>query len=77
VDQGTHDEFGRGDGLYKTLYELKNVDPACCALEVKALPNAGHPAPRSKEMSIPGGGMPPGMSMHDVEAAAITFRERQ
>src|SRR5438046_7708608 len=28
VDQGTHDELVARDGLYKTLYELKNVDPA-------------------------------------------------
>ena len=28
VDEGTHDELIQREGLYKTLYELKNVDPA-------------------------------------------------
>ncbi|HYR74404.1 MAG TPA: ABC transporter ATP-binding protein [Pyrinomonadaceae bacterium] len=28
VDTGTHDELVAREGLYKTLYELKNVDPA-------------------------------------------------
>lgn len=28
ADQGTHDELFQREGLYKTLYELKNVDPA-------------------------------------------------
>ncbi len=28
VDTGTHDELLAREGLYKTLYELKNVDPA-------------------------------------------------
>ena len=28
VDSGTHDELLAREGLYKTLYELKNVDPA-------------------------------------------------
>jgi ABC-type glutathione transport system ATPase component len=28
VDIGTHDELLAREGLYKTLYELKNVDPA-------------------------------------------------
>lgn len=28
ADQGTHDELLQREGLYKTLYELKNVDPA-------------------------------------------------
>lgn len=28
VDQGSHEELLQREGLYKTLYELKNVDPA-------------------------------------------------
>ena len=28
ADIGTHDELLAREGLYKTLYELKNVDPA-------------------------------------------------
>ena len=28
ADTGTHDELLAREGLYKTLYELKNVDPA-------------------------------------------------
>ena len=27
-DEGTHDELLQREGLYKTLYELKNIDPA-------------------------------------------------
>ncbi|MBA2340235.1 MAG: ABC transporter ATP-binding protein [Pyrinomonadaceae bacterium] len=28
VDEGTHDELVQREGLYKTLYEMKNIDPA-------------------------------------------------
>jgi ATP-binding cassette, subfamily B, bacterial len=28
ADEGTHDELLQREGLYKTLYELKNIDPA-------------------------------------------------
>jgi ATP-binding cassette, subfamily B, bacterial len=28
VDEGPHDELAKREGLYKTLYDLKNVDPA-------------------------------------------------
>src|SRR6266511_2878624 len=28
VDEGSHDELLQREGLYKTLYELKNIDPA-------------------------------------------------
>jgi ATP-binding cassette subfamily B protein len=63
VDQGTHDELVARDGLYKTLYELKNVDPAL--LRRRGEGGAQRPAPGTPigGMSMPGGGMPPGMSM--------------
>jgi hypothetical protein len=28
VDEGSHDELLQREGLYKTLYELKNIDPS-------------------------------------------------
>ncbi|MDQ3686991.1 MAG: hypothetical protein M3430_15550, partial [Acidobacteriota bacterium] len=28
ADEGTHDELVQREGLYKTLYEMKNIDPA-------------------------------------------------
>ena len=63
VDQGTHDELVARDGLYKTLYELKNVDPAL--LRTRGDGGGQRPAPGTpiEGMSLPGGGMPPGMSM--------------
>jgi ATP-binding cassette, subfamily B, bacterial len=63
VDQGTHDELVARDGLYKTLYELKNVDPAL--LRSRGEGGGQRPAPGTPigGMSMPGGGMPPGMSM--------------
>ena len=32
ADQGTHEELIQREGLYKTLYDLKNVDPFSVAL---------------------------------------------
>jgi ATP-binding cassette subfamily B protein len=63
VDQGTHDELVNREGLYKTLYGLKNVDPAL--LRARGAGGAAQPAPGTPigGMDMPGGGMPPGMSM--------------
>jgi ABC-type multidrug transport system fused ATPase/permease subunit len=61
VDQGTHDELVSHEGLYKTLYGLKNVDPSL----LRSRDDAGgaRPAPGTPigGMAMPGGGMPPGM----------------
>ncbi|MDX6577934.1 MAG: ATP-binding cassette, subfamily bacterial [Blastocatellia bacterium] len=63
VDQGTHDELVSREGLYKTLYGLKNVDPSL--LRARDGGGAAQPAPGTPigGMDMPGGGMPPGMSM--------------
>jgi ABC-type multidrug transport system fused ATPase/permease subunit len=63
VDQGTHDELVNREGLYKTLYGLKNVDPSL--LRARGEGGAAQPAPGTPigGMELPGGGMPPGMSM--------------
>jgi ATP-binding cassette, subfamily B, bacterial len=66
VDQGTHDELLARQGLYKTLYELKNVDPALLRTRGEGgaqRPATGTPGAPIEGMSMPGGGMPPGMSM--------------
>jgi ATP-binding cassette subfamily B protein len=65
VDQGTHDELVQREGLYKTLYELKNVDPALLRTRgdggAAQGPVAGTPLGGG---AMPGGmNMPPGMSM--------------
>lgn len=65
VDQGTHDELVQREGLYKTLYELKNVDPSLLRTRGDAGaaqgPVAGTPLGGG---AMPGGmNMPPGMSM--------------
>jgi hypothetical protein len=63
VDQGTHDELVNREGLYKTLYGLKNVDPSL--LRARGAGGAAQPAPGTPigGMDMPGGGIPPGMSM--------------
>jgi ABC-type multidrug transport system fused ATPase/permease subunit len=62
VDQGTHDELVARDGLYKTLYELKNVDPALLRTRGGGGgAQRGAPGTPIEGMSMPGGGMPPGM----------------
>jgi len=45
ADEGTHDELLQREGLYKTLYELKNIDPALL---------------RQRDDPASEGGMPPG-----------------
>src|SRR5258706_1207070 len=61
VDQGTHDELVSREGLYKTLYGLKNVDPSL--LRSRDDGGGARPAPGTPVggMAMPGGGMPPGM----------------
>src|SRR6266576_1267613 len=61
VDQGTHDELVAREGLYKTLYGLKNVDPSL--LRSRGDGGGAQPAPGTPigGMGMPGGGMPPGM----------------
>ena len=66
VDQGTHEELVAREGLYKTLYGLKNVDPSLLRTRGEGGGGGGgKPAPgtRIAGMEMPGGGMPPGMSM--------------
>jgi ATP-binding cassette, subfamily B, bacterial len=50
-DEGTHEELVKREGLYKTLYELKNIDPAL--LRQRDDPNAV--APSGMAMGMPGG----------------------
>ncbi len=61
VDQGTHEELVAREGLYKTLYGLKNVDPSL--LRSRGDGGGARPAPGTPigGMGMPGGGMPPGM----------------
>src|SRR6266436_1964143 len=61
ADQGTHEELVARDGLYKTLYGLKNVDPSL--LRSRGDGGGAQPAPGTPigGMGMPGGGMPPGM----------------
>jgi ABC-type multidrug transport system fused ATPase/permease subunit len=61
VNQGTHEELVVREGLYKTLYGLKNVDPSL--LRARGGGGGGQPAPGTPVagMAMPGGGMPPGM----------------
>jgi len=66
VDQGTHEELVGREGLYKTLYGLKNVDPSLLRSRGEGGGGGGgKPAPGTRigGMDMPGGGMPPGMSM--------------
>jgi ATP-binding cassette, subfamily B, bacterial len=66
VDQGTHEELVKREGLYKTLYDLKNVDPALLRTRGGGGQGQG-PAPTPGTpidgMGMPGMGGPPGMSM--------------
>jgi ATP-binding cassette, subfamily B, bacterial len=64
ADQGTHEELVAREGLYKTLYGLKNVDPSLLRSR-DAGGGGARPAPGTPigGMDMPGGGMPPGMSM--------------
>ncbi|HEX8772268.1 MAG TPA: ABC transporter ATP-binding protein [Pyrinomonadaceae bacterium] len=60
ADEGTHDELLKREGLYKTLYELKNVDPALLRTRTGAGgPQQGGPPPGARMRGAP----PPGMPM--------------
>ena len=59
VDQGTHDELIEREGLYKTLYQLKNVDPSLLRTRADdGGPKKGLPGAPIEGMGMPGGGMP-------------------
>jgi ABC-type multidrug transport system fused ATPase/permease subunit len=58
ADQGTHDELLQREGLYKTLYELRNVDPAL--LRTRGDGRGADGPPPGAPMR---GGPPPGMAM--------------
>jgi ABC-type multidrug transport system fused ATPase/permease subunit len=58
VDEGTHEELLKREGLYRTLYELKNVDPALLRTRDNQK-GAGGPPPGAKMSGMP----PPGMMM--------------
>jgi ABC-type multidrug transport system fused ATPase/permease subunit len=59
ADEGTHDELVVKEGLYKTLYELKNVDPALLRTRGGNGGATGGPPPGAKMRGMP----PPGMAM--------------
>ncbi len=64
ADQGTHDELVAREGLYRTLYELKNVDPSLLKQRGDGGPKQGLPGAPIEGMGMPGmpgmpgGGMP-------------------
>jgi ABC-type multidrug transport system fused ATPase/permease subunit len=61
ADEGTHDELLQKEGLYKTLYELKNVDPSLLRTRGGAAgaAAAGGPPPGARMRGAP----PPGVAM--------------
>ncbi len=60
VDQGTHDELLQREGLYKTLYELKNVDPNLLRTRGdRSATQAPLPGGAVSGMEMPGMNMPP------------------
>ena len=61
ADEGTHDELLQREGLYKTLYELKNVDPALLRTRGGATgaAAAGGPPPGARMRGMP----PPGVAV--------------
>lgn len=65
ADQGTHEELVQREGLYKTLYGLKNVDPSLLRSRGGDKQGGGAPGTPIAGMSLPGGmgpgGMPGGM----------------
>lgn len=58
VDQGTHDELVQREGLYQTLYNLKNVDPALLRTRGGGEGGGAQPSLPGGGMGLPGGGMP-------------------
>jgi ABC-type multidrug transport system ATPase subunit len=64
VDQGRHDELVAREGLYQTLYQLKNVDPALLRTRRDDGGGGQQPmpgAPLGGGMDMQGGMMPGGM----------------
>jgi ABC-type multidrug transport system fused ATPase/permease subunit len=64
VDQGTHSELLEREGLYKTLYLLKNVDPSLLRTRGDDGAKKGIPGAPIEGMGMPGmpgGAMPGGM----------------
>jgi ATP-binding cassette subfamily B protein len=58
ADQGTHDELLKREGLYKTLYELKNVDPNLLRTRAGAAGGGqGQPPPGGRMRGAPPSGM--------------------
>ena len=62
ADEGTHEELVKREGLYKTLYELKNVDPALLRTRTGTggAPGGGQPPPGARMRGMP---PPPGVAM--------------
>lgn len=60
ADQGTHDELIEKEGLYKTLYQLKNVDPSLLRTRGEITAKPGLPGAPIEGMGMPGGMMPGG-----------------
>jgi ATP-binding cassette, subfamily B, bacterial len=62
ADEGIHEELVKREGLYKTLYELKNVDPALLRTRTgggAAGGGSGAPPPGARMRGMP----PPGAAM--------------
>ncbi|HEX8748584.1 MAG TPA: ABC transporter ATP-binding protein [Pyrinomonadaceae bacterium] len=59
ADEGTHEELIKREGLYKTLYELKNVDPALLRTRTGGGGGGGAPPPGARMRGMP----PPGVAM--------------
>ncbi len=62
ADEGTHEELIKREGLYKTLYELKNVDPALLRTRTGGGPQGGggmQPPAGARMRGAP----PPGMAV--------------
>jgi ABC-type multidrug transport system fused ATPase/permease subunit len=61
ADEGTHAELIEREGLYKTLYQLKNVDPSLLRTRGRdGEATKGLPGTPIMGMGLPGGGMPGG-----------------
>jgi ABC-type multidrug transport system fused ATPase/permease subunit len=63
ADQGTHQELIQREGLYKTLYDLKNVDPSLLRSRGETAKPPLPGTPIGGGMGLPGMGGPPGMGM--------------
>ena len=61
ADHGTHEELVQREGLYKTLYDLKNVDPSLLRSRGETAKPPLPGTPIGGGMGLPGMGGPPGM----------------